>query len=97
MLNKRFFKKGSECEVTFRIAPQDAGEVVLLTEVNGWQPIPMQQLKSGEFKTRVKLPTGRHVQFRYLIDGSRWENDDAADGYVPNEHGSENSVVDTTG
>lgn len=96
MLSKRFFKKDSECEVTFRLKPESATEVVVLTDANGWSPIPMQQLKSGEFKTRVKLPAGRQFQFRYLIDGRRWENDDAADAYVPNEHGSENSIVDTS-
>ena len=56
----------------------------------------MQQLKSGEFKARVKLPVDQRIQFRYLIDGSRWENDDAADAYVPNEYGGENSIVDTS-
>lgn len=96
MLSKRFLKKGNECEVTFRIAPEEATEVAVLTEANGWTPIPMQQLKSGEFKARVKLPAGQRYQFRYLVDGSRWANDEAADAYVPNEHGSENSVVDTT-
>ena len=96
MVSKRFFKKGSECEVTFRLKPEDATEVVVLTEANGWSPIPMQQLKTGEFKARVKLPAGRQFQFRYLIDGRRWENDDAADAYVPNEHGSENCIVDTS-
>ncbi len=96
MLSKRFFKKGSECEVTFRYRPEGATEVVVLTEANGWSPVPMQQLKSGEFKARVKLPVDQQIQFRYLIDGSRWENDDAADAYVPNEYGGENSIVDTS-
>lgn len=96
MLSKRFYKKGDECEVTFRIKPQDAAEAAVLTEANGWTPISMEQLKSGEFKARVRLPVGQRFQFRYLIDGNRWENDEAADAYVPNEHGGENSVVDTT-
>jgi 1,4-alpha-glucan branching enzyme len=97
MLSKRYFKKGNECEVTFRVAPDSATDVALLTEANNWTPIPMQKLKSGEFKARVKLPAGKRIQFRYLIDGRLWHNDEAADDYVPNEHGSQNSIVDTTG
>jgi len=32
--------------------------------------------------------------FRYLVDGERWENDWAADAYVPNPFGGEDSVVE---
>ncbi len=96
MLSKRFFKKGSECEVTFRVKPEDATEVAVLTEANDWSPVPMEQLKSGEFKARVKLPAGRQIHFRYLIDGSRWANDDDADDYVANEFGGQNGIVDTS-
>ncbi len=31
---------------------------------------------------------------KYLLDGERWENDWAADGYVPNPFASEDSVVE---
>ncbi len=34
------------------------------------------------------------VRFRYLLDGERWENDWAADGYVPNPFGSEDSLLE---
>jgi hypothetical protein len=30
-----------------------------------------------------------------LLDGERWENDWAADGYAPNNFGTEDSVVKT--
>jgi 1,4-alpha-glucan branching enzyme len=96
MLNKRFFKTVSECEVTFRVAPEGASEVALLTAANNWTPIPMRRGKSGDFQARLRLPLDQRIQFRYLVDGDRWINDEAADAYVPNEHGSENSIVDTT-
>jgi 1,4-alpha-glucan branching enzyme len=95
MFEKRFFKTVDECEVTFRVAPEGAEQVALLTGANNWVPIPMQKRKSGEFSARVRLPLEQRVEFRYLVDGHRWINDEAADGYVRNEHGSENSVVDT--
>jgi hypothetical protein len=39
------------------------------------------------------LEPGHDYQFRYLVDGETWLNDPAADKYVPNPFGSENSVV----
>jgi 1,4-alpha-glucan branching enzyme len=96
MLNKRYFKTVDECEVTFRVAPERAEQVALLTSADNWEPIPMKKLKSGEFKASVRLPLAQRIQFRYLVDGNRWLNDEAADGYVTNEHGSENSIVDTS-
>ncbi|MFW6068047.1 MAG: isoamylase early set domain-containing protein [Chloroflexota bacterium] len=95
MLKKRFFKTLDECEVTFRLQPDEAQSVALVIETNDWTPIPMKQLKSGSFKTSLRLPLDRQLQFRYLIDGDTWKNDAAADAYVPNEFGEENSVVET--
>ena len=37
---------------------------------------------------------GRY-QYRYLINSNEWVNDDSADGYAANEHGTTNSVVET--
>jgi len=39
------------------------------------------------------MESGREQQFRYLADGKIWHNDEAADKYVANALGSENSVV----
>lgn len=93
MLKKRYFKTKNECEVTFRLEELDAIEAALVCESNGWTPIQMKQLKSGPFQTKLRLPLGEQMQFRYLLDGERWMNDEAADGYVLNEFGGENSIV----
>lgn len=95
MLKKRFFKTVDECEVTFHLEPQDAESVALVIESNDWEPISMDKLKSGPFKTTLRLPLDSRVQFRYLIDGEIWQNDDTADAHVPNEFGETNSVVET--
>lgn len=95
MLKKRYFKTVDECEVTFKVEPEEAQEVSLVIESNGWQPIAMDQLKSGPFKTKIRLPLNRQIQFRYLIDNTEWRNDEAADAYMPNEYGSTNGVIDT--
>jgi hypothetical protein len=53
----------------------------------------MKASKTGSFSASVDLESGQEYQFRYLLDGTRWENDSEADKYVPSEFGSENSVI----
>jgi len=53
----------------------------------------MKQLKDGSFSTTLSLTPGNSYRFRYLLDEERWENDWDADLYLPNEFGSEDSVV----
>jgi 1,4-alpha-glucan branching enzyme len=97
MVNKRFFKSNEECEVTFAYEAEDAGNVVLVTEANGWQPIEMaRRKKDGAFVAKVRLPKASQFQYRLLVDDANWVNDPAADFFVANEYGSTNGVVDTT-
>ena len=96
MLNKRYFKTVDECEVSFKVEPEGAETVELFIESNGWEPVPMKALKSGPFKVKMRLPLEQQIQFRYRVNEEWWINDEAADAYVANEHGSENSVVDTS-
>ena len=53
----------------------------------------MIRLKSGDFKVTLNLDAHREYRFKYLIDDDRWENDWCADRYVPNEHGSDDSLL----
>ena len=97
MVKKRYFKTKEECEVTFEFDGDATETVSLVSEVNGWQPVEMKKRKKdGVFYTKVRLPKTGDFQFRYLVDGQSWANDSAADAYVRNEFGSENSVVKTT-
>ena len=43
----------------------------------------------------MQLDRHRRYQFRYLLNGTQWFNDWAADDYVPNRSGGFNSVVST--
>lgn len=95
---KQYLKKSSSCKVTFRLPKEAAPTAEIVTIVgdfNDWdkQGTQMQKLKSGEFKATVELPCNREYRFRYLIDADRWENDWAADKYLPNEYGDEDSVI----
>jgi CHAD domain-containing protein len=74
-----------------------ARRAAICGEWNDWSPDPdvMEQVEEGFIRT-IHLESGRSYRFRYLLDGVRWENDWAADGYVPNGFGSDDSVVDLT-
>jgi len=56
----------------------------------------MRRDTEGGFSLTVSLDTGRAYRFRYLLDGQRWDNDWAADAYVRNDFGGDDSVVDLT-
>ena len=84
--------------VTFRL-PRTAGteKAALVGEFNAWSTTatPMARSEVG-FTVTISLPYGAAYRFKYLLDGERWENDWAADAYVPNQHGGDDSVVDLT-
>jgi 1,4-alpha-glucan branching enzyme len=97
MLKKATSKNGKSCRVTFELPAEVNAETVFLCgDFNDWDEsaLPMKRRKDGSFSTAVSLVTGKTYHFRYLLDGERWENDWEADGYAPNIHGSENSVLE---
>lgn len=97
MLKKKYFKTKDECEVTFEFETAEAESVALVSEANDWQPVKMsKRRKDGVYYAKVRLPNESRFQFRYLVDGQAWVNDSAADAYVANEFGGENSVVITS-
>jgi 1,4-alpha-glucan branching enzyme len=87
-----------EILVTFRLPhAATSGEVSVVGEFNDWSPTANPMHRDGEgFVAHITLKPGRVYRFRYLIDGQRWENDWAADAYVPNEFGGDDSVIDLT-
>lgn len=99
-LKKQFLKSKPVCKISFRLdatGASGAKKAQLLGDFNNWDKSaePMTRLKSNDFTTTLELETGKEYQFRYLIDGSVWKNDDQADYYVSNAFGEENSVVST--
>jgi 1,4-alpha-glucan branching enzyme len=100
-MKKRFLKSKPVCKVTFELpseAANGAAKVALVGDFNDWDPVatPLKRHKDGSYRLILDLPRDREYQFRYLIDGERWENDWEADNYLPNSTGnSENSVVVT--
>ena len=97
MLKRTTLKGGRYCRVTFSMPVEaDVRDVRLLGEFNDWndEAHPLLRRKGGHFSRSVTLPTGRRYRFRYLLDGTRWENDTAADTYLPNPYGTKDSVVE---
>lgn len=97
-IQKKYMKSGSVCKVTFSLpkdAAKDAESVNLVGDFNNWDTYanPMKSLKNGEYKLAINLEPGKEYRFRYLINGSDWENDWHADKYVKNQYGSDDSVV----
>jgi 1,4-alpha-glucan branching enzyme len=89
---------GGKIVRAFRLADVgQAAEVCVVGDFNDWSPTahPMTR-EDGEFVARIALEPGRTYRFRYLLDGRHWANDWAADDYVPNEFGGDDSVVDLT-
>ena len=64
-------------------------------DFNDWNTSahPLKCRTNGSFSVTISLKPGQDYRFRYLLDGERWENDPAADDYLPNPFGSEDSVV----
>jgi len=97
MLTKKYLKSKNEFEVTFELESAEADSVALVSEANGWEPVQMtKRRKDGVYYAKVRLPKESQFQFRYLVDGQSWVNDNGADAYVANEFGSQNSVVVTS-
>ncbi|MBD3305879.1 glycoside hydrolase [candidate division KSB3 bacterium] len=97
MLKKSYSKTGNYCRVTFKLPAEfGANTASLCGEFNQWdtQAHPMRRLKDDSFSVTVSLPAHQSYRFRYFLDNERWVNDPAANAYVPNEYGSEDSVVE---
>jgi 1,4-alpha-glucan branching enzyme len=92
-------KAAAKAKITFELpkeAVENAETVAVLGDFNQWdiqQGIELKKQKDGSFKATVELETGRNYQYRFLIDGRRWENAWNAEAYEPTPFGAYNSVV----
>jgi 1,4-alpha-glucan branching enzyme len=96
MPKKEYTKTGRSCRVTFELPTEvKAQSACLCGEFNDWDQSShqMKRRKDGSFTLTISLKPGRQYRYRFLLDGERWENDWAAEGYAPNALGSEDSLV----
>jgi 1,4-alpha-glucan branching enzyme len=87
---------GGRAEVTFRM-PALPGVTGLSVsgDFNGWSATaaPLARQADGSWTVTLVLEAGRSYRYRYCDSEGRWHNDWQADAYVPNNFGSEDSVV----
>ena len=95
MLEKKFTPKRTVCKVIFSVPSEIVNEgVALAGDFSNWETKELIfDEKKQVYKTEVRLQPESEYRFKYLIDGEKWENDYVADAYVPNEFGTEDSLV----
>jgi 1,4-alpha-glucan branching enzyme len=100
-IEKRFLKSKPVCKVRFELPAEiakDAKKVSVVGNFNNWNPkeTTLKKLKSGAFSGQVNLERDQKIIYRYLINESKWENDNAAEAYEPTGVSyEENSVLFT--
>lgn len=96
MIKKKINK--TSVRVTFELPGDLAKEgAAVVGTFNDWDADEgqMDYVKTRDvWKKGVSFEHGDTVEFRYLIDGNEWRNDEDADDFVPNEYFGENAVVD---
>ena len=98
-IKKQYLKTKAICKVTFRLpkeAVNSAQKVNIVGDFNNWDnnATEMKRLKNNSYTVTLDLEKGHEYQYRYLIDGVKWENDWDADKYVTSQIADcENSVV----
>jgi 1,4-alpha-glucan branching enzyme len=98
MLQKRYLPR-RQVEVTFRMPPLDGVvELSLRGDFNDWalEGVPLRKEPDGGWVATLVLDSGRSYRFRYYDNRGTWHNDWEADGYVRNDYGSDDSVLDVT-
>jgi 1,4-alpha-glucan branching enzyme len=81
--------------VTFRFEAGRESDVRLAGTFNNWdaeaQPLTRKN-GNGTYSATLLLPPGRY-EYKFIVNGE-WQCDSACPNWVPNEHGTLNSVVE---
>jgi 1,4-alpha-glucan branching enzyme len=94
-IRKQYLKSKPVCKVTFAIEAEDAQNVSVVGSFNEWntEATQLTKLKNGTFKGTVDLEKDNSYEFRYVVDGT-YVNDEQADAYQWNEFAAaENGVL----
>ncbi len=94
-IQKQYLKSKPICKVTFTVPAEAAQEVKVVGSFNAWnsEETTLKKLKNGNFKGSINLPKDQSYEFRYIIDGT-YTNDDQADEFWWNDFAAtENGVL----
>ena len=98
MIARKASPKGRSVRVTFQLpAESAASSVAVAGSFNDWNlsKDPMRlNARSGHWRKSISFKPGERIEFRYLVDGRHWRNEEDADGCVGTPFFSENSVLE---
>jgi 1,4-alpha-glucan branching enzyme len=98
MLKREAVKGSNQVKVTF-VIPEDPNlpRVSVVGDFNNWDPTKTVFVKrqNNTRSVSAKLDAGKRYRFRYYSADGNWMNDDSADAYEPNEHGTQNCLLIT--
>ncbi|WP_339757495.1 isoamylase early set domain-containing protein [uncultured Winogradskyella sp.] len=95
-IKKQYLKSKPVCKVTFSVPSEEAKSVTVVGSFNEWntEATELKKLKNGTFKGTVDLASENSYEFRYLVDGKSYVNDEQADSYAWNDFAAaENCVI----
>ncbi|THH40004.1 helix-hairpin-helix domain-containing protein [Neolewinella litorea] len=94
MIKSTYVKSKQQYKVAFELPEDRVGkdrDVRVLGNFNDWNWDNGLKLSPGKngYTGTTSLPAG-HYEFRYLVDGNHWHNDDHAEDYADSGHGTQN-------
>lgn len=97
MLKRRKISGSNTVKVSFILTADDSRlPASVVGDFNDWDPDsdPMVRRSNGTFSAVVSLVAGATYRFRYRSADGTWFNEEAADGYETNVHGSTDCLVE---
>jgi 1,4-alpha-glucan branching enzyme len=94
-ITKQYLKSKPVVKVTFALPAEEAKKVTVVGSFNEWntkKAVALKKLKNGTFKGTVDLEKDNSYEFKYVVDGT-YVNDDQADAYAVNVFGTENGIL----
>ena len=96
MLKREAVKGSNQVKVTF-VIPDDPNQsrVSVVGDFNNWDPkaTTFTKRQNNTRSVSATLDAGQRYRFRYYTADGNWFNDDSADAYEPNEHGTHDCLL----
>lgn len=95
MIKREYTPKRTVCKVTFTVPKNLAKKSIAIAgDFNNWDTSKNKfEEKKDVWQIQLRLKPNTSYTFKYFIDGEHWENDEAADEYVANKFGTEDSLI----
>ena len=97
MLKRRRISGSNTVKVSFILSADDSRlPASVVGDFNDWDPEadPMVRRSNGTFSAVVPLIADATYLFRYHSEDGTWFNDEGADGFEPNAHGSTDCLIE---